>query len=384
MSQKHSQSKPRPAEGDDALSTEKHLEFGHNNHWFKRLTVILVLAISLVLFIQFFNAISTVLLGVLAAAIVSCTLSPLLKYVPGPRAVAAGVLGLSLIAGAATIVLALSWPLAKPINNAFANWTSSEAAVNRYLSEKNTKFGFVPKDIHELTITLDRILVGGQTGGQFFGKLSDVVLSILLWMVFIFIGSIFLLTESADVLIGPASLVAPPNHRREFQLLVLGLGPKLRRWVLGTMLSMTIVFTASLIGYSLIGLKLAVPLALLAAVCEIVPTVGPAVAAVIAGIFAAATMNSNAVAGVATVYGIIQAVEAYVILPMIMRGAVKIHPAVTLFSVVLWGKIFGVPGLILAIPINLVLWEFARTFLISTSPHDIMPSTQLPIRGQHN
>jgi predicted PurR-regulated permease PerM len=40
---------------------------------------------------------------------------------------------------------------------------------------------------------------------------------------------------------------------------------------------------------------------------------------------------------------------------MIMRGAVNIHPAVTLFSVVLWGKIFGVPGMMLAIPINLTI-----------------------------
>src|SRR5438445_4985392 len=142
------------------------------------------------------------------------------------------------------------------------------------------------------------------------------------------------------------------------------LGPRLRRWVLGTLISMSIVFTASLIGYSMIGLTLAAPLALLAALCEIVPTVGPAVAAVVAGLFAAATSGGGAVAGVAIVYGIIQSVEAYVILPMIMRGAVKIHPAVTLFSVVLWGKVFGVPGLVLAIPINLTLWAAAQRFLV--------------------
>jgi predicted PurR-regulated permease PerM len=98
--------------------------------------------------------------------------------------------------------------------------------------------------------------------------------------------------------------------------------------------------------------------------CEIVPTIGPAVAAVVAALFAAATAGSGTVAGVAIVYGIIQSVEAYVILPMIMRGAVKIHPAVTLFSVVLWGKIFGIPGLMLAIPINLTLWAAAEKFVI--------------------
>jgi predicted PurR-regulated permease PerM len=38
-----------------------------------------------------------------------------------------------------------------------------------------------------------------------------------------------------------------------------------------------------------------------------------------------------------------------------MRGAVQIHPAITLFSVVLWAKVFGIPGLMMAIPINLVI-----------------------------
>jgi predicted PurR-regulated permease PerM len=36
---------------------------------------------------------------------------------------------------------------------------------------------------------------------------------------------------------------------------------------------------------------------------------------------------------------------------------------VTLFSVVFWGKVFGLGGLILAIPLNLVLWSFASHLL---------------------
>jgi predicted PurR-regulated permease PerM len=125
-----------------------------------------------------------------------------------------------------------------------------------------------------------------------------------------------------------------------------------------------------------IGLQFAVPLALLAGLCEIVPTVGPATSAVIACIFAAATGSRGTVVGVLCVYAVIQGIEAYVILPMIMRGAVKIQPAVTLFSVVLWGKIFGVPGLMLAIPINLTLWSVAQHFIIRPLP---LPAEQTPV-----
>src|SRR5258706_10514870 len=123
------------------------------------------------------------------------------------------------------------------------------------------------------------------------------MLSILLWLVFIFVGSIFLLTEPADVLIQPAALLVPAKRRPELQHMLYDIGPRLRRWVLGTLLSMSIVFTASLIGYSVIGLKLALPLAILAALCEIVPTVGPAVAAVVAALFPAPTPGRGAAAG---------------------------------------------------------------------------------------
>jgi predicted PurR-regulated permease PerM len=145
-----------------------------------------------------------------------------------------------------------------------------------------------------------------------------------------------------------------PAQRWKVEAMLSNLGPRLRRWVIGTLLSMLIVFTASLIGYSIIGLEFALPLAMLAGLAEIVPTVGPACACIIAMLLAA-TVSGGAALGVLLVYGIIQSIEAYVILPMIMRGAVHIHPAVTLFSVVLWGKLFGIPGLMLAIPINLTI-----------------------------
>jgi predicted PurR-regulated permease PerM len=347
--------------------------------WARRMTTIFVWAVVIALFVNFFNAVSTVMLGVLAAAIVATTLQPLMRFIPGPRGVAAGVLGLSLIATVGALLLALSWPLAKPIHNAFDNWSQTEAKVDKFLNDKSTKFGLKePLSVSDLFKTVGNFLAGSG-GQQLFSRSADVTLSILLWLVFIFIGSIFLLSEPADVLIVPGATLAPPRYRREIREMLHDLGPRLRRWVIGTLISMSIVFTASLIGYTAIGLTLAVPLALLAALCEIVPTVGPAVAAVVAALFAVATQGGGAVAGVAIVYGVIQAVEAYVILPMIMKGAVKMHPAVTLFSVVLWGKIFGVPGLMLAIPINLTLWAAAQRFLVQKPQDDIASSEAVVI-----
>jgi predicted PurR-regulated permease PerM len=323
--------------------------------WVYPLGVLFAWAAAIVLFIFLFDPLSTVLLGILAAAVVASTLNPLLRYIPGPRGVAAALLGLCLIAGVGALLLALSWPLAAPVKAQVAQWPQTKQAVDTFLGKWSDQLGLRETlNVDQLVTSVVRFFAG--SGGQsLFSRSADVSLAILIWLAFIFIGSIFILADPDERLLEPAVALAPTRRQPQLRDALNALGAKYRRWVIGTMISMCIVFSASALGYYFIGLKLALPLALVAGVCEIVPTVGPATACVIAMLFGAATSGGGAVVGVLTVYAVIQSIEAYVILPMIMRGAVKIHPAVTLFTVVLWGKIFGVPGLMLAIPINLTL-----------------------------
>ena len=60
---------------------------------------------------------------------------------PGPRGVAAAVVGLSLMAAVGAIVVALSLPLAKPVKRQFENWPQSKASIDALLlqwSERRT------------------------------------------------------------------------------------------------------------------------------------------------------------------------------------------------------------------------------------------------------
>lgn len=322
--------------------------------WVQSLPVLFGLAASLVVLIIFFDPLSTVLLGLLAAAIVACSLNALVGYIPAPRGVSAAILGLGFIACVAGLILALSWPLAKPVQAELERWPQSKQRIDQLLHDWSTELAL------QQPVTVDGIFTSigqffaGESGPRLFSRGADVAVAIIIWLAFVFIGSIFMLADPHDRLLGPAVHLISPTYRPRVKELLDALGPRLRRWVLGTFTSMCIVFTASWIGFGVIRLEFALPLAMLAGLCEIVPTVGPACAMVVALLFAA-TQSVGAVLGVLCVYAVIQAVEAYVILPMIMRGAVKMHPAVTLFSVVLWGKIFGVPGLMLAIPINLTV-----------------------------
>ncbi|NLX03627.1 MAG: AI-2E family transporter [Phycisphaerae bacterium] len=126
---------------------------------------------------------------------------------------------------------------------------------------------------------------------------------------------------------------------------------------------MAIVAAVSWIGFLLIGLPLALSLALLAGFSEIVPTIGPAVAFLIAFLFALSQGTYYAV-GVAVIYAVNQLIESYVLPPIVMKKAVKVPPIVTLFTVVLWSKVFGILGLLLALPIDLTIWSFFKHLLV--------------------
>jgi predicted PurR-regulated permease PerM len=305
--------------------------------------------------IYFFAAVSTVLLGALAAAIVACTLNPLVRFIPGPRGSGAAVLGLSFMAGVGLLAFALYVPLAKPIGEAVKKWPERRVAVDEQLARWSDGIGLADRVSVDSLVAYGAGFFASESGRGVLSRGADVALAVLIWLAFIFIGSIFMLADPDDALLGPALRAVSPAYRPRVRAMLAALGPRLRRWVLGTMMSMGIVFTASYVGYSFAGMgEVALPVAMIAGFAEIVPTVGPAAAVVVAALFAA-TQSGGVVVGVLIVYAIVQAIEAYLILPMIMRGAVKIHPAVTLFSVVLWGKLFGVPGMMLAIPINLTI-----------------------------
>ena len=318
--------------------------------------------ILLVLALYFFTPLSTIALGVLAACIIASTLYPVVLRIPGPRAVGVAAAGLTLLAVVGGVGFSLAWPLHKPISRAIEDWPATKVKLDQTLSTWGTNLGLTdPPEVDRILEGLGGFLVG-QGGQQLFSRSADVLLGILVSLTFAIIGSVFLLGEDPHHLLQSGLRLLSPDLRPIMQNVLADLALRFRRWVIGTLTGMCVVFTATSIGFTSIGLDFAIPLALLAGFAEIVPTVGPAVACVIATVFAAATQSGSTAFGVLIVCGVVQAFEAYIILPQIMRGAVNIPPAITLFTVILWGKIFGVPGLILAIPINLTIWSLLDHF----------------------
>lgn len=334
--------------------------------WTKSLADLAALAgwaIAIWLFLRFFNAAKIVLLGILAAGCFAAALYPLRRHVPGSKWVRAFVVGILPLVTAIALVALVSWLLAEPIRQQIQNWPEIRKSLNDTLASWGQTLGF-PEDL-TVSSVLERagnILTGGGTA-EVFSKTANIVAGTLIALAFIFFGTIYLLGEREDRFLSPVLGMLPRDRRPQVEKAFHDLIPKLRWWLIGTLISMVVVGVLSGIGYWIVGVQFALPLAVLAGISEIIPTLGPAATFLIAILFAA-TQGTSVVIGVVIVYAIVQMVESYLLLPFIMKEAVRMPPVVTLFTIVLWGQIFGFPGLLLAIPLNLVVWTFANHLLI--------------------
>lgn len=125
-------------------------------------------------------------------------------------------------------------------------------------------------------------------------------------------------------------------------------------WAKGELLLMFVVGLSTYIGLLLLKVPYALPLAILAGIFEIVPMIGPFIAAIPAVVIG---FSTSLVTGVATasLAFLVQQVENYVFVPKIMQKSAGVNPVVTLLALSIGFRLQGIAGAIIAIPIVLAL-----------------------------
>ncbi len=167
-------------------------------------------------------------------------------------------------------------------------------------------------------------------------------------VVVVLVIALYLAADPRPYVEGTVRLFPPAQHKRAREVLD-AMGHALRWWLIGKAASMTIVGIAVFIGLTALDVPLAGALALIAALLDFIPNVGPMLALIPAALFAL-LQGPTQVLYVVALYGAIQTVEGYVLSPLIDRTTVKLPPAVTLTAMVVAALLFGWLGLLLAAP----------------------------------
>lgn len=126
---------------------------------------------------------------------------------------------------------------------------------------------------------------------------------------------------------------------------------KLGRWFLGQLSLGLIVGIMSYVGLYFLGIRdYALVLAVIAGILELIPLIGPVLSAIPAVIIAL-TYSINLGFLTLILYFMIQQFENYLIVPKVMEKSVNLHPIVIIVAIVIGGKIFGIMGSLLAVPV---------------------------------
>ena len=200
--------------------------------------------------------------------------------------------------------------------------------------------------------------LGNLTSG-IYTALSSVIGAIAALLIILVIA--FYMTVDEEGIKHFFKSVAPPKYQPYIIRKINHIQRKMGSWLWGQIMLMIIVGLLSGLSLWILGIKYFLVLGLIAAVCEVIPIVGPIVAALPAIFFAFADQPIKALL-VIIIYVVIQQVENQVLVPKIMHKAVGLNPIIVLVTMLIGATVAGLPGVILAVPTATIIGIFLEDF----------------------
>lgn len=145
----------------------------------------------------------------------------------------------------------------------------------------------------------------------------------------------------------------PKRTEEKARGVIIDIEKNIGNWVKGQLKLMLVVGVASFLGLLIIGVKYPLALGLISGVLEIVPSLGPLMSAVVAGVVGFAESPAKGI-GTIVLFIIIQQVENNFLVPKIMRKVSGFSSLVVLIALLVGGEFFGIVGVILAVPSMMV------------------------------
>lgn len=136
---------------------------------------------------------------------------------------------------------------------------------------------------------------------------------------------------------------------------------KIGDWLRGQIILMFIIFVVSLIGFLILRVDYALTLAMIAGLAEIIPVVGPFLAAVPA-LLVAFNQSYWLVLWVALFIMFLQQLEQHLVVPMVMKRAVGLSPIIVILAMLIGFNQLNVVGAIIAIPVTTILSIFVTEY----------------------
>lgn len=198
----------------------------------------------------------------------------------------------------------------------------------------------------------------GRTGSiySFFSTLTGQIFSIFM----IFVLAFYISVEKREVRNLLLSIV-PKEYHHFVENFLAASQEKIGAWGRGMLILSLTIGILSYIGLTILGVRFALILALIAALTEIIPWIGPWLGAIPALIVGFADSFLKGIL-VGVLYLVIQQLENTFIAPYVMKKSVGLKPLVTILVLLVGGKIAGLWGMILSVPVTTLIFILVNTW----------------------
>ena len=156
----------------------------------------------------------------------------------------------------------------------------------------------------------------------------------------------------------------PSFYRPRVLLLMRESREALGGWLAGMTLSAVIVFLTTWAGLALLRVPLALLSALVCGLLTFVPTIGPTLGTLLPMGVALLLVSPGKMVEVLILRLILQNLEAFLLTPLLLSRTVNLLPTVALVSQLCLGVLLGLPGVLLALPLVVVLQVLGREMLV--------------------
>jgi putative heme transporter len=287
------------------------------------------------------------LIVLFVAMVLAVTLSPIVERMERrglSRSLSVGVVAFGMVAVVALFVFLILPPLANQTIELAANLGAYRRKVQAHLNPDHPLLARLMSEIFDLPSspevahTLRRPLAWGQ-----------VVLESSLAAVMVLVLSVYLLLDGKRTYAWLLAYV-PRRHRPKMAETVPAVSEVVMAYVQGQLLTSLLAGGYAFAALTILHVPSALPLAVLAAICDVLPILGVFLSTIPAAFFAL-TVSPFAAAAVVVLYLLYHAIENYVIIPRVYGRRLRLSPLVVLIALIVGGSLYGVLGAVLILPI---------------------------------
>ncbi len=344
---------------------------------FDRVVRIVIITAMVLGGVYLVNRLSSVLLPFLIAWLIAYLLEPLvqsnIRVLHTRRRIIPVILSLSEFLLLVIVLAAIFLP-------SIFDEMHQVAVLMRTYSEHGTRIPFVPEDLHQFLVErIDLRTIAEHLTRQDLRSAFDMMASFLSGGVSFLLGLfdwflvvlyvLFIMLDYEKLLYGMGKVV-PPRAKDTVDKILNDVKESMNHYFRGQALVALFVGILFSIGFSIVGIPLAVVLGLFIGLLNMVPYLQIISIPITTLLCIMYSIND----GIEfwpiwwecmAVYAAVQVIQDFYLTPRIMGKAMGLNPAVILLSLSVWGSLLGFIGLIIALPLTTLLMAYYNEYIIA-------------------